>query len=183
MLLPLIAPVLAPAWRCIRLPPAKVRRRIPVVAHRDSQDEQRHNFWAHKPPRPVVPGTRVPVVALVDPVHAIVEEIVRIQSWRVVNRVARHRHEFRIHRQVDADAHAGKPDTNAHLSNGRSHRPKQHPQHNEYVAHFLSSSSITGVGVLSTRSNTDPNSSQILHKSSRVPDYPIPPGTFCALSY
>src|ERR1035437_7880495 len=94
MLLPLIAPVLAPAWRCIRPPPAKVPRRIPVVAYRDSQDEQRYNFWAHKPPRSVVPGTRVPVVALVDPVHAIVKEIVRIQSWRVVNRVARHGHEL-----------------------------------------------------------------------------------------
>jgi hypothetical protein len=179
MLLPFMAPVLAPAWRRIRAPPAKVRRRIPVVAHRDSQDEQRHNLRGHKPPRPVVPGTRVPAIPLVNPVHAIVKEEVRIQSRSIVDRVARHLHQFRVQGHVDPDAHAGKSDTDAHLGHSRSGRPKQHPQHNQYVTHFLSSSSINGVGVLSTESDTAPNPSQF----ALVPDYPIQSGHFCALSY
>src|SRR5438094_7407633 len=87
---PFTAPVLTPAWRHIRPPPAKVRRGIPVVAHRDSQHEKRHNFRGHELPRPVVPGTHVPVIPLVYPVHAIVKEKVQRQSRSVVDRVTRH---------------------------------------------------------------------------------------------
>src|SRR5258708_25704200 len=40
-LLPVTAPVLAPAWRRIRPPSPKVHGRPPVVADRNSQDEYR----------------------------------------------------------------------------------------------------------------------------------------------
>ena len=71
--------------------------------------------WLHKPPGAVVPGTRVPVIVLVNPVHAIVKEIIGIHLWSVVDRIARHRDEFRVQRQVDPDAHVGELDTDAHL--------------------------------------------------------------------
>jgi len=54
-LLPLMAPVLTPAGRRIRPPPAKVHWRLPVVAHGDTEDEQRHNLRLHNPPGAVVP--------------------------------------------------------------------------------------------------------------------------------
>src|ERR1700693_820636 len=79
-LLPVTAPVLAPAWRRIRPPSAKVRGRPPIIADRNSQDEQRHHVWPRNPPRPVVPGACVPGVPLIDPVHAIVKEIVRLHA-------------------------------------------------------------------------------------------------------
>src|SRR6266699_31131 len=135
-LLPVTAPVLAPAWRRIRPPSAKVHRGPPVVADRNSQDEYRHRLPSHNPPGSVVPGARVPVIPLVDPVHAIVEEVVCLHAWGVVDRVARHRDQFRVQRQVDPDAHVGKPDADAHLSDGRGRRAQHHPQHNQSTAHF-----------------------------------------------
>src|SRR6266508_811842 len=135
-LLPVTAPVLAPAWRRIRPPSAKVHRRPPVVADRNSQHEYRHHLWPRNPPRPVVPGACVPVIPLVDPVQAIVKEIVRLHARRVVDRVARHRDQLRVQRQVDPDAHMGKPDADAHLSDGRRHRAQHHTQHNQSLAHF-----------------------------------------------
>src|SRR6266545_579826 len=135
-LLPVTAPVLAPAWRRIRPPSAKVHRGPPVVADRNSQDEYRHRLPSHNPPGSVVPGARVPVIPLVDPVHAIVEEVVCLHARGVVDRVARHRDQFRVQRQVDPDAHVGKPDADAHLSDGRGHRAQHHPQHNQSTAHF-----------------------------------------------
>src|SRR5664280_341303 len=67
-LLPRIAPVLAPARRSVRLPAAEVRRRTVVVAHGYPKDEEGHVLRTHQVPRSVVPGARVPVVALVGPV-------------------------------------------------------------------------------------------------------------------
>src|SRR6185369_3505084 len=136
-LFPAITPVLAPAGRGIRLPPAKVHGRLPVVAYRDTKDKQRYNLRLHKPPGAVVPGTRVPVVVLVDPVHAVVKEIIAIHLWSIVDRVARHGGEFRVQRQVDPDAHVRQPDTDAHLGSGRSHRADQHPQNNQSAAFIL----------------------------------------------
>ena len=138
LLLPSLAPVLTPArWR-IRPPAAKIPRRIAVVAYRDAQDEQRHRRRRHARPRPAVPGAGVPVIVLIDPVHAIVEEEIRIQSWSIVNGVTRHPDKVRVVRQVDPDAYAGKPDADAHLSHSRSHRPNHHPQHSQSMAHFFS---------------------------------------------
>jgi len=135
-LLPSMAPVLSPAGGRIRVPAAKVDRRPPVEVHGDSQDEERHNRRFHKPPGAVVPGTRVPVIVLVDPVHAVVKEIVAIHAWSVVDRVARHQDEFRVQRQVDADAHIGQPDTDAYLGFGSRHRAEQQ-QRNHSVTYFL----------------------------------------------
>src|SRR6185369_7914972 len=95
LLRPPVAPMLAPAWRCIELPATKIGRRIAVIAHRDAQYVDRNSLRAHQRPRAVVPGTAVPVVLLIDPVDAVVEEVVRLQARRVVNGVVRHPHEFR----------------------------------------------------------------------------------------
>src|SRR6266508_3663135 len=108
--------------RRLRPPSAKVHRGPPVVADRNSQDEYRHRLPSHNPPGSVVPGARVPVIPLVDPVHAIVEEVVCLHARGVVDRVARHRDQFRVQRQVDPDAHVGTPYGDAHLSDGRGHR-------------------------------------------------------------
>ncbi|RII27161.1 MAG: hypothetical protein CXR31_07870 [Geobacter sp.] len=43
-----MAPVLAPAGRRIRQPPTEVHRWLPVVAHGNTQYEQRHILWLHK---------------------------------------------------------------------------------------------------------------------------------------
>ena len=107
LLRPSMTPVITPVGCRISPPPAKVCRRMPVVANGNTQDELRHNQWVHKPPGAVVPGTRVPVIVLVDPVHAIVKEIVGINLWCIVDRIAWHRNEFREQRQVDSDVHAG----------------------------------------------------------------------------
>src|SRR5258708_36463583 len=64
-LLPVTAPVLAPAWRRIRPPSAKVHRRPPGVADGNSQDEYPHHFRARDPPGPGGPGARVPDIPLV----------------------------------------------------------------------------------------------------------------------
>ncbi len=142
MLLPCVAPVFAPVRRRIRLPAAKVRRRRAVVAHRDSQHKQRHEFRGHPAPRPVVPGARVPDVVPVHPVHAIVEEEVRIQSRRVVDGIAGHSDELGEHGQVDADAHAGENDADAHLGKSRRDRADQHPQYKESISHFCAPSRL-----------------------------------------
>src|SRR5512144_1115572 len=86
-LLPLVAPALAPAWRRIGPPPGPGSRRMAIVAHGYPQDERGHAFRAHQPPRSVVPGARVPVVPLIGPVQAIVEEQVHVPSRVVVHRV------------------------------------------------------------------------------------------------
>jgi hypothetical protein len=106
-MLPIPAPVLPPARRRIRIPTPKVHRRLPVVAHRDTQNEQRHTIWFYKPPWAIVPGTGIPVVALKNPVHTVVKEIVGIQPRRVIHGIARDRNKFRIHGQVDPYAHMG----------------------------------------------------------------------------
>jgi len=141
-LLPSMAPALAPTWRRIGPPPGPGGRRMAIVAHGYPQDEHRHDFRAHQPPGAVVPGARVPVIPLVRPVQAIVEEQVHVPSRSVVDRVVRHHNEFGERRQVDPDAHAGKSDANAHLSSGRTHRAEHSQQHNECVAHFLSSATV-----------------------------------------
>src|SRR6185369_17097036 len=82
---PLVAPMLAPARRCIALPATEICRWIAVVAHRNAQYIHRHGLRAHQPPGAVVPGTAVPVVLLIDPVDAVVEEEVRLQARCVVH--------------------------------------------------------------------------------------------------
>src|SRR3984893_1015667 len=116
-LFPVTTPVLAPAGRPFGDPAAKVPRRLPVVANRDSQHEQRHPLRGHHVPRPVVPGTGVPVILCVHPVQTVVEEEVRVQARGVVDRVARYRHQIGVGSQVDSDAD---------LSTGGSARAQEH---------------------------------------------------------
>ena len=102
------------------MPAAKILRRLPVVAHRDTQNEQRHKIRFHRVPWAVVPVTCVPAIVGVEPVESVVKEIIGIELWGVVDRIARNRDEFRVHRQVDPDAYVGEPDTDAHLGGGGS---------------------------------------------------------------
>ena len=160
LLRPVIAPVIAPAWRRILLPTAEIGRRRPVVAHRDAQDEQRHRLRTDESPRSVVPGTRVPVVSLVKPVHAIVEEEIRTHFRRIVDRVAGDPDEVRVNREIDADTDPGKSDADADLGKGRSRRQEQRPQERDHIAHFIFLISFTGFQGLSLESDTPPNSNQ-----------------------
>ena len=104
---PVPAPVLTPTGGSIALPTPEIQGRLAIVAYGNPQDIQRHNLRPYYSPGTVVPGTGIPVVVQVNPVHAIVKEIVGIQVWSVVDRVARHQDEFRVKRQVDPDAHTG----------------------------------------------------------------------------
>src|SRR4029077_1354527 len=80
------APMLGPPRRSGRRPPVKVGRRPPVVPDRHLENEGGHDLRIDQRPRSVVPGARVPVVVLVDPVHAVVEEEVAVDAGRVVHR-------------------------------------------------------------------------------------------------
>jgi hypothetical protein len=53
-----------------------------------------------------------------DPVHAVIKEIVGVQPWRIVYRVARHQNEFREKGEVDADVYVGQTDSDSHLGFG-----------------------------------------------------------------
>jgi len=119
LLFPLWSPVQAPAGRFIMSPAAEVGRRIAVIAHRNAQDEDRQIPGVHRPPWAVVPVAGVPGVVLVDPVQAVVEEVVGCHVGRVVDRVARHHHQLWEQRQVDADADVGQADTDADVNLGR----------------------------------------------------------------
>src|SRR6185369_12115816 len=121
-LLPVPPPMLAPAGWAIRLPAPEVDRRTDVVAHRNAQNEERHIFRVNSPPRPVVPGTGVPVIAFEHPVQAVIEEEIHAQSRRVIDRVARHPDQVRKQGDVDPDADFG---------NCRGRREEQHPQRDE----------------------------------------------------
>ena len=97
--------MLAPARRSIRAPAAKVPRRLTVIADGNPQNVKRYHYRVDIAPRAVVPGTRVPVIVLVNPVHAVVKEVVALNIRRIVDRIARYRDQFRKERQVDPDAH------------------------------------------------------------------------------
>jgi len=125
---PVTAPVLVPARRRVRPPAAEVWRWLAVVAHGHAQDVHRHHLGPHPAPGSVVPGARVPVVSLEDPVQAVVEEVVRTQPRRVVHGVSRHECEARIRRQVDADAQAGNGDADPDADLGHRGR-RRAPQH------------------------------------------------------
>jgi len=87
--LPACAPMLAPTWRCVYTPLtevlwrfaviahwilAEVSWRFAVIAHWNPQHIERYRVGIHQLPWPVVPRARVPVLSLVDPILAIVEE-------------------------------------------------------------------------------------------------------------
>lgn len=101
MALPLAAPAFSPMGRRVVVPPVKVWRRISVVTHGDTQDEERYIPGVHELPGAVVPVARIPVVILVNPVHAVVKEKIQIQLGCVVDGVTRNPHEFRINRDID----------------------------------------------------------------------------------
>jgi len=84
----LVAVVPAPALR-IGAPAAEIRGRLAIAAHGNAQHEQRHVLPFHGPPRPVVPAVHVPRVFPVHPVHAVVEEVIRVRPRVVIDGVTR----------------------------------------------------------------------------------------------
>ena len=78
-------PVLCPAGRRIRCPAMKIAGWPTVVSDRNLEDEGGYDVRIDERPRAVVPGAAVPVVVLVDPVHAVVEEEVAVDARRIVD--------------------------------------------------------------------------------------------------
>lgn len=114
--LPVSAPVVAPArWR-IEIPADEVTRRPAVIAHRNAQHIHRHVLGLYLFPRPVVPTADIPVVLIVDPIEAIVKEVIPIGLRRIVDGIARHPDESRVDRHVDANVDARKIDIDTDLS-------------------------------------------------------------------
>src|SRR5438270_17609 len=66
--------MVARTWWCICAPLTEVSWRFAVIARWNAQNIEWYRVGIHQLPWPVVPGARVPVVSLVGPVHAIVEE-------------------------------------------------------------------------------------------------------------
>ncbi len=126
--LPRSAPALAPAGRVIGGPAAEVRGSVPVVAHRNAQEIGRHVHRIHHLPRPVVPGARVPVVAVEDPIQAVVEEVVRAHSRRVVHGIAWNLLQRGISAEVDADVHARTSEVHAELGGGGRDGAEEYPE-------------------------------------------------------
>jgi len=112
-LFPVATPVISPSRRSIGAPTTEIGRGVTVIPHRDTQDENRHNFRADYPPRTVVPGTGIPVIVLVDPIHTVIEEKVCRKPRRVIDRIPRHYDHVRIRRDVDTDIDMGSTDANA----------------------------------------------------------------------
>ena len=106
VLLPIAAPVIVPARRRVAAPALEVNRRLAVVAHRDAQHVHGHVFRRDRLPGAVVPATLIPDVIAVDPVLAIVKEIVGVGPRGVIDRVAGNEHHLGIGRHVDANAQA-----------------------------------------------------------------------------
>jgi len=104
------------------VPATKVYWRLTVVANRDTQDKKRYNLWLHIRPWAVVPGTGVPVVIMVDPVQAVIKEIVGIYLWSIIDRIARDRNELRVQRHVNTDTDVWQADTDTYLGSGRNNR-------------------------------------------------------------
>jgi hypothetical protein len=115
-----MSPVLSPTGGCVWLPAAKIDRWLPVIANRYTQDEQRHKLRLYNLPWTVIPGTRIPVIVIIYPVHSIIEKIVGSNLWRVVDRVARNPNQFRVHRHVDSNTYARQTDADTDINTGFS---------------------------------------------------------------
>ena len=139
MLFPVVAPMLAPARGNIQTPAAKIGWSVTVVAHRNAQHEQWDVLRFDQIPRPIVPGARIPVVVRVDPIQAVVKEVIRTRSRVIVDRIARYRDQPRVCRHAEADAYTVRPYADAYLSVGRDCRVKQHRNRNNQVTHAPSS--------------------------------------------
>ena len=85
LLLPVVAPVLAPMRRNIHAPAGKIGWSLPksVVARAAGT---RHILRSDLVPRAIVPAARIPVVVLVHPIQAVVKEVIRMHMWVVVDR-------------------------------------------------------------------------------------------------
>jgi len=85
---PVRSPDTVPARWSISRPTAEYYGRIEVIADRDAQDKERHTVEGDKIPWAVEPGADIPCIVYVDPVESIIEEVVRMEAWCVIHRVA-----------------------------------------------------------------------------------------------
>ena len=85
---PIRSPHAIPAWRCTYGPTAEDHWWIAVITHGNAQYEKRHAVVADKIPRSVVPRAGIPFVVHVDPIQAIVEEVIGVEARCVIHRIA-----------------------------------------------------------------------------------------------
>ena len=85
---PVGAPYPVPAWRRIDRPTTEHRGPIQVIANWNAQNEERHAINGDEIPWTVEPGAGVPCVVYVNPIESIIEEVIRMQAWCVIHRVA-----------------------------------------------------------------------------------------------
>lgn len=108
-------PILPPTRRCIARPAIEIAGWVSVIAHRNTQDEQRNGRRQHHQLWHVVPSTGLPAIPLVYPVLTIVEKVVGTQLRCVIDRIVQHLNQRRIGRQIDADTDTGGRDAHADL--------------------------------------------------------------------
>lgn len=118
------------------MPATEVHRRLPIVAHGDSQDIVGQKLRRNNLPRSVVPGTGVPGIVLENPVHPVIKEIVGTNPRSIVDRIAGYRHELRIYGQIDTNTDVGKPDSDTYLGFSGNRQTQHHEQHCKSVSKF-----------------------------------------------
>ena len=74
--------------------------RMRIVAHGDPQNEHRHVQWFHVRPGTVVPGAGVPVAILEHPIVAVVEKVIDLQAWRVIDRIPGYENQMRVYTTI-----------------------------------------------------------------------------------
>ncbi|KQZ30286.1 hypothetical protein ASD58_09670 [Duganella sp. Root1480D1] len=85
---PVRTPDAVPAWCRIDGPTPEDHGRISVITHGHAQNEERHVVDGNQIPRAVEPWACIPFVVNVNPIQAIVEEVIGMQARRVIHRVA-----------------------------------------------------------------------------------------------
>src|SRR6266542_1258549 len=121
-LFPPAAPVGFPTRRRLTMPRPPVTGRHAIVRHRHRQDGPRHERGLHDHPGAIVPGPHVPETVGKDVVLATVEKVVGMHARRIEHGRARHDHETRRSRNIDADVHAHRGVTRS----GRAHEGDDH---------------------------------------------------------
>lgn len=124
--LPVRPPMFTPVGWPVGMPSAKIPGGIHVVGDRNAQDEQGHGPRFNEKPGAIIPVAHIPVVVLVSPIEAIVEEVVAMEARGVIDRVAGDQDQLRVSRDVDANTQVRKTDADPHPHLGR--RRHRHAQ-------------------------------------------------------
>jgi len=146
---PVTPPILVPTRRPITVPSVKIRWRIGVITHGNTQDEERHIKGIDDLPRTVVPIAREPAVVVINPIEPVVEEVIATEVRCVIDGVTRDRYQLRIgaNRQVDAfttgfdinDRLRGRHPVSEHKEYGDRCQPTVQVTHVEYSRSIVES--------------------------------------------